>query len=249
MSKLRDDVFGPEWYNFLGGDNHFQSTGFQSISKKLGAISKAKTVYPNPKVVFRAFQECPLDKLKVVMLGQDPYPDGSATGLAFGNELSTDLSPSLEIIRDELEENYQRLELDFDTTLEPWASQGVLLLNSALTVEKGRPGSHQELWRPFIQTVLSKIVRGKSGEGIIFVMMGAVAQSFITSEMSSFHDVIMVSHPVRDKYTNSRYFRGSGVFTKINNSLHLLGKSEIKFIKNVATSSSHKEDIKESQSS
>ena len=228
------DIIGPAWYDFLGGDQHFESPGFKKILGTLREYEKqGKRIYPDKKNHFRAFQMTDPKTIKVVVIGQDPYPDGSATGLAFGNAADKPLlSPSLDIIWQELEEEYDTLELDFDQTLEEWAQQGVLLLNTALTVEHKRIGSHTELWRPFTKTVLDKIVKGRSGDCVVFVAMGTKAQAFVTAEMSSFHEVYYCAHPAADKYSDKRLFRGSGIFRKINQSLALLGKPEIKFVKN-----------------
>lgn len=228
-------VIGPAWYEFLGGDQHFKSDGFLKIISQLsGRSQQGVTIYPEPANQFRAFQATHPDTVKVVIIGQDPYHNGSATGLAFGNpEDQQYLSPSLDIIHQELEEEFDTLELDFDQTLESWAAQGVLLLNTALTVEKGRAGSHTDMWVPFTKTVLKHLVQKRSGDCLVFVAMGVKAQAFITPEMASFHEVLMCAHPAADSYADQRKFRGSGIFKKINQSLAFLDKPEINFIKNI----------------
>ena len=154
MSKL-ENIFGEGWYGLLG--DLLTSEDFKNIGNTLN--KSKKKYYPERENIFNAFKLCPLYKLKVVILGQDPYHDGSATGLAFSNRSdSTTLSPSLRNIFKEVENNTSNgLKLDQDPNLERWAKQGVLLLNTALTVEKGNPGSHAKLWDSFTKEVLKKI--------------------------------------------------------------------------------------------
>jgi uracil-DNA glycosylase len=113
----------------------------------------------------------------VVILGQDPYHDGSATGLAFANSGDGPrISPSLAWIKKALEHDYDTLCLDFDYGLTSWAKQGVLLLNTALTVEKGKAGSHTVLWNTFTKELLTSLTSTK--DDIIFVLWGKKAQDY-----------------------------------------------------------------------
>jgi uracil-DNA glycosylase len=139
---------------------------------------KSHSILPAKKEVFRAFRECPLDKLKVVILGQDPYPGRigtftRATGLAFANRshLINTMSPSLKKIVERIEEDNKQLLLDFDPELTQWASQGVLLLNTALTVREGQINSHGALWRGFIYALLPQVPKD-----VIFMLWGKQAQ-------------------------------------------------------------------------
>ena len=126
------------------------------------------------------------------------------------------MSPSLDIIIQELEE--EGLSSFWDMIgdrleLEHWAKQGVLLLNAALTVVEGQPGSHRDAWEPFIRELLKML----KGQGIVFVLLGSVAQyyeRFIPDEV-----VIKAPHPAADTYRDERKFRGSGVFNRINENL------------------------------
>lgn len=140
-----------------------------------------KSVTPNSKDWFKAFELCPYNDLKVIMLGYDPYPQrGIATGILFGNRKDTreeDLSPSLNIIK-EASVNFEipHNSIIFDQTLESWAKQGILMLNSAVTVEIGKTGSHIMIWRGFI----SKLIRNISerNTGIIYALFGEQAKTF-----------------------------------------------------------------------
>lgn len=170
----------------------------ESVLSKLGPEYKRKPICPAQSNVFKAFEVCSYDKLKVVMLGQDPYPQkGVATGILFGNKEGTrdeDLSPSLQIIKEaainfEIPHNC----IIFDPTLESWAKQGILMINSALTVEMNKIGSHVMLWRPFIASLLKKLSENETG--IIYVLFGKQAQTFKPYINKQFNTVLEENHP------------------------------------------------------
>ena len=170
----------------------------ESVLSKLGPEYKRKPICPAQSNVFKAFEACPYDKLKVVMLGQDPYPQkGVATGILFGNKEGTrdeDLSPSLQIIK-EAAINFKIPHncIIFDPTLESWAKQGILMINSALTVEMNKIGSHVMLWRPFIASLLKKLSENETG--IIYVLFGKQAQTFKPYINKQFNTVLEENHP------------------------------------------------------
>jgi len=222
----------PDWYNFLGGDKYFQGP-FKELGKKIAATSKGKTFYPSPADSFLCFKLCPVKDIKVVIVGQDPYHDGSATGLAFANRPDKfKVSPSLRMIMECLETmpNIAIAET-MDITLQSWAKQGVLLLNSALTVEKGKAGSHTEIWKPFTTRLINALVNTRAGDPIIFVMLGKQAQQFITANMEFAHDVFRIAHPAADLYSGKRLFRDSRIFEQINDRLKFAGKEPINYLK------------------
>ena len=170
----------------------------ESVLSKLGPEYKRKPICPAQSDVFKAFKVCPYDKLKVVMLSQDPYPQkGVATGILFGNKEGTrdkDLSPSLQIIKEaainfEIPHNC----IIFDPTLESWAKQGILMINSALTVEMNKIGSHVMLWRPFTASLLKKL--SENDTGIIYVLFGKQAQTFKPYINKQFNTVLEENHP------------------------------------------------------
>ena len=170
----------------------------ESVLSKLGPEYKRKPICPAQNSVFKAFEVCPYDKLKVVMLGQEPFPQkGVATGILFGNKKGTrdeDLSPSLQIVKEaainfEIPHNC----IIFDPTLESWAKQGILMINSALTVEMNKIGSHVMLWRPFIASLLKKLSENKTG--IIYVLFGKQAQTFKPYINKQFNIVLEENHP------------------------------------------------------
>ena len=165
------------------------------------------TLCPTLSNVFKAFELCPYNKCKIVFIGLDPYPQkGVATGILFGNSKETPidkLSPSLEIIKEaainlEIPHNI----ITFDHSLESWAKQGILMLNSALTCEVNKIGSHTNIWRPFI----SKLLRNLSNKetGIIYVLFGKEAQTLSPYINSKYNDIIEIQHPSYFARTNQR---------------------------------------------
>ena len=168
------------------------------ILSKLKLEYKTKLICPMQRDVFKAFKLCSYDELKVVMVGQDPYPQKVvATGILFGNKKETrneNLSPSLQVIRKTIIdlENSDNC-ITFDPTLENWAKQGILMLNSALTVEMNKVGSHTMLWRPFISDLLQKLSNSRTG--IIYVLFGRQAQTFKPYINKQFNTVLEEKHP------------------------------------------------------
>ena len=186
------------------------------IIRKLSASNHS--ICPQLKDIFKAFTLCPLNALRVILLSQDPYPQrGIATGLAFANSSNTqELSPSLEILKESVI-NYAipHRTINFDPSLEKWEAQGVLLLNSALSCEVGRIGSHILLWRPFIKSLLTNL--SKYHTGIVYVLMGTVAQSFEPYINKQFNYVIRIRHP--SWYASQKQRMPSDIWQEINSIL------------------------------
>ena len=187
--------------------------------KKLG-----KKIYPPGDQIFNALNSTPFDMTKVVVLGQDPYHGfGQAHGLSFSVSRGTRIPPSLQNIFKELE-----MDLGFRSpehgSLDPWASQGVLLLNSVLTVEHGKAGSHQGRgWEKFTDRIIELLNQEKYG--IVFLLWGAYAQKkgkFINKDK---HLVLQSAHP--SPFSAHKGFLGSKHFSKTNEYLVNLGKDPI----------------------
>lgn len=165
---------------------------------KLAIEYQRKSICPVQNKVFRAFRLCPYEDLKIVMLGQDPYPQKEiATGILFGNNKDVpeeSLSPSLQVIK-EAAINFEipHYCINFDQTLESWSKQGILMLNSALTVEMNKVGSHTMLWRPFISRVIKNI--SENNNAIIFVLFGEQAKTFKPYINQEAHYIITSYHP------------------------------------------------------
>ena len=181
------------------------------LNATLERLSKESNYCPTPNKVFQAFVECKFKDLKVVFVGMDPYSQrGIATGLAFANSEETkpnNYSPSLKVLIDAVNKYYDDIPLGgFDCTLKLWCRQGVLLLNSALTVKENETGSHILLWRPFIISLLQNIAKIKPNT--IFVLFGTQAKSLHKYIGNS--PVIEVVHPafcVRNKSSLPNFFK------------------------------------------
>ena len=186
------------------------------IMKKLSASNFP--ICPTIKNVFKAFRKCPFKDLRLIVIGQDPYPQKDiATGIAFANTPDTkELSPSLEILKESvIDYTIPHKTITFDPSLEKWEAQGVLLLNAALTCELGRVGSHSLLWRPFIQSFLINL--SKYHTGIVYLLMGTAAQSFEPYINKQFNYVIRIRHP--SWYVRQKKKMPSDVWREINNIL------------------------------
>lgn len=175
----------------------FDMKELNKVLAVLGRMYKVKPICPAQDDVFKAFNLCKYRDCKVVFIGQDPYPQkGVATGILFGNDADTieeNWSPSLKIVRDAVIDLHRPHNLiTFDPTLESWAKQGILMINSALTVEMNKAGSHTMLWRPFISKLLKNM--SEVNTGIIYVLFGGTAKTF-KPYIGKFNDVLEVEHP------------------------------------------------------
>ena len=173
-------------------------------------LSLKKVICPKVKDIFKAFTLCPLSSLRVVIIGQDPYNNlrngrPVATGLAFANPSDTPpeaYSKSLDVLMDSvIDFSLPHESIIFDPSLEKWEEQGVLLLNSALSCELGKPGSHSLLWRPFMTSLLTNL--SKHTTGIVYVLLGNAAQSLESYINEDFNYIIKEKHPSWYARTNT----------------------------------------------
>ncbi|MCB0340946.1 MAG: uracil-DNA glycosylase [Pseudobdellovibrionaceae bacterium] len=215
----------PGWKKALQGEF---SKGYMSNLKQflVGEYNKKKVIYPKGNEYFSAFDHTPLDKVKVVIIGQDPYHGpNQAHGLCFSVRETMPIPPSLKNIYKELESDLAVPPAQHGC-LTSWADQGVLLLNATLTVEAGRAGSHQNKgWEAFTDAVIHYLNSNK--EHLVFVLWGSYAQkkgSFIDSQR---HLVIKSAHP--SPLSAYRGFFGSKPFSKINAYLKKHGKTPIQW--------------------
>lgn len=191
-----------------------------------------KSVCPLLKDVFKAFKICPYDNLKVVVIGQDCYPDVRngkpvATGIAFGNAKETpenEYSPSLKILMESfIDFSVPHSYVTFDPSLEDISRQGVLFINAALTCETGKPGSHMLLWRPFITTFLKNLSKHKVG--IVYVLLGSEAQGLKGYIDDSRNYILTDKHPAF--YARMRTSMPSGIWKSVNDIIKSInGKHE-----------------------
>jgi uracil-DNA glycosylase len=155
-------------------------------------INHLRCVLPPRHQTFRAFELCPFDKVKVIILGQDPYPNvGDANGLAFSVNKGQELPRSLKNIFTELV-NDIGCEYPTHGDLTAWASQGVLLANTALSTLEGKPAAHASFWKEFTSDWISKL--GKQEKPIVWVLWGAYAQSY-KGYIGKHHKIITSAHP------------------------------------------------------
>lgn len=196
------------------------------ISKILPTLQKSgDKIYPQPKNIFRALNLVAPKDTKVIILSQDPYHDGSALGVAFDN-LKSDrkISPSLYNVLKEMKEDVGLSENNYESYLGHLPSQGVLLLNTALTVVDGKPTSHSELWKEFTEELIKEY---NKYDNIIWVLWGNHAKSFKHLITNTTHHFIESAHP--SPLSASRGFFGSKPFSKINSILKSIKKEEIKW--------------------
>jgi len=203
----------------------FESDYFNVIIEKVKKAYQTEDVWPKRKNLFAAFNHCPFDDLKVVILGQDPYPTpGHAHGLSFSvPETVQPLAKSLQNI-------FKELKTDLDITpfnngdLTRWAKQGVFLLNTALTVRAGEPNSHAYMgWDQFTDDVIKTISAQKNG--IVFMLWGAHAQKKIKLIEKTRHHVLRAPHP--SPLSAYRGFFGCKHFSKANELLILQNKEPV----------------------
>ena len=185
---------------------------------------------PSLDVVFDAFKQCPYDKLKVIWIGQDPYPQkGVATGVAFANSGATPdnrLSPSLKILKDYAIKYLDKKpeEVNFDKTLLSWEKQGVLMLNASLTTKVGEIGSHTMIWRPVISSFLAKVSWIKPD--LVYILSGGIANSFKPYIADSL-GIVSTVHPSFCVRTNTPF---PDVFNEVNNILSSNNKGKISWL-------------------
>ena len=183
-------------------------------------VSKISNLTPSRDQVMRAF-ELPVDKVRVLFLGQDPYPtDGMACGLAFANTPGTKTPQSLKNLMKELESDLPGVSATGD--LAKWSNQGVMLLNSALTTEIGSSGTHQNLWREFIEEVINTLDKARQGK-LVCLCLGLEAKKL--ASYVSMGEVVHAPHP--SPLSAHRGFFGSRIYSRVNQALSIQGQEPI----------------------
>lgn len=224
MLPMNDVRIGGGWKEKLAGE--FEQRYFQDLSHFVHEEYKKATVYPAPKQIFRAFDECPFGAVKVVILGQDPYHGaGQANGLCFAVNPEVRTPPSLKNIFKELESDLGHA-VSHDPDLERWAKQGVLLLNATLTVNAGSPGSHQgKGWERFTDAVVK--VLNDEREHLVFILWGNYAKQKGAHIDRSKHLVLESPHP--SPFSAHSGFFGAKPFSKVNAYLSEHGETPIEW--------------------
>jgi uracil-DNA glycosylase len=202
----------------------FSTEAFVRLTEFVRTAYREGPVFPPAGLIFRAFDLCPLDRVRVVILGQDPYHGpGQANGLCFSVNPGVSLPPSLVNIFQELETDLGRPP-HTDCTLESWARQGVLLLNATLTVRSGAPTSHSgKGWEEFTDEALKALAQRQ--DKLVFLLWGAYAQRKGAFLDGTKHLVIKSPHP--SPLSSYRGFFGSRPFSRTNAALQSWGKEPI----------------------
>ncbi|MCM1032139.1 MAG: uracil-DNA glycosylase [Odoribacter sp.] len=212
----------PSWQKIMTGE--FSAPYFESLAAFIREAYAAGPVYPPAGKIFAAFDACPFDKVKVVILGQDPYHEpGQANGLAFSVYDGTPLPPSLVNIFKEVESDTGITPLP-SGDLRRWSNQGVMLLNSTLTVSGGQAGSHQgKGWEEFTDSVINHLSSQRSG--LVFMLWGNYARRKGASIDRTRHLVLESPHP--SPLSAHRGFFGNHHFSLANDYLVKQGLSPI----------------------
>jgi uracil-DNA glycosylase len=210
------------WKNRLSDE--FSQPYFEDLIRFVKEEYQSQTVYPPGKEIFHAFDCCEFDRVKVVIIGQDPYHGQSqANGLCFSVRTGVRMPPSIVNIFKEIKNDLGK-PIPSSGDLERWARQGVLLLNATLTVRASSPGSHQNKgWEKFTDAVIRKVSNER--EHIVFLLWGAYAQRKGEIIDRNKNLVLMSPHP--SPFSADRGFFGCGHFSKTNAYLKSNGITEI----------------------
>ena len=208
-------------------NDSFQSESFIILKKFLQSEKAKYKIYPSEDRIFSAFNLCPYESIKVVIIGQDPYHGpNQANGLCFSVSDGIKPPPSLQNIFKELK-NDLNSKLPSSGNLEYWAKQGILMLNSTLTVRAGQPGSHQNKgWEEFTDNVI--LTLSKKKQNLIFLLWGRFAQKKAEIIDKEKHNILIAAHP--SPYSARFGFFGCKHFSKTNEILKKLKLNPIKWV-------------------
>jgi uracil-DNA glycosylase len=228
MTKY-EKLFGVEWARKL--KPFIDSDAFKVIGKTLMTEHNSrKAVFPVFDDVFRAFRECPYDQLVSVFLTNNAYIKGEMDGLAFSARKAEFLDQTPEQLRkifDAVESEVANgLYLDRDNDLTRWANQGVLLLNCDLTTEKGKVGSHIELWKPFIEYVMKMLAQYNTG--LIYVLIGKEAAKYEPFVNKKANDYYLIEHPMV-AVVKHRAWKFKDMFETVNRVSDLINNKKIQW--------------------
>ncbi|MFA7092057.1 MAG: uracil-DNA glycosylase [Arcobacteraceae bacterium] len=206
-------------------NNEKEQPYFKKLKTLIDARYETTTVFPPKNKIFNAFTKTPFENLNVVILGQDPYHGANqAQGFSFSTPKNIPNPPSMQNILKEIQADLQRASTCLDGDLTPWATQGVLLLNTILTVEESKPKSHHNLgWEIFTDTIIRII--SLNCTNIVFLLWGspAIAKSKLID--TNKHHILTAPHP--SPLSSYRGFFGCKHFSKTNEILQKVGKTPI----------------------
>ncbi len=216
MIKIRKS-----WFEIL--NDEFNKEYFKKLQSFLKNEYKSYEIYPSEDKIFNSLNHVPLDKIKVVIIGQDPYHEpGQAQGLSFSVPENVDIPPSLVNIMQEIE-NDLNIKCEKNGNLERWANQGVLLLNTVLTVRKGQANSHKEKGWEILTKKIIEII-GKREKPVVFMLWGSYAQKY-SDLIAPQHLILKAPHP--SPLSAYRGFFGCKHFSKCNDFLIKNGETPI----------------------
>lgn len=213
------------WKSLLDGE--IDKTYFAQLTERVRQeYAHNGPIYPRGGQIFRALDLCPVERVRVVILGQDPYHgEGQAEGLAFSVPPGVSVPPSLRNIKQEIATDLGRPSIVEDGHLLPWVEQGVLLLNSTLTVRAGQAASHQGLgWETFTDAIIQRL--GAAREGLVFILWGGYARRKGAMIDRSRHLVLEAAHP---SPLSVRGFLGCRHFSQTNAYLLSRGQTPIEW--------------------
>lgn len=223
---LYKKLFGEKWWEAM--KPHFNEAYFIKLGQFINKERETKSVLPEQNKVFRAFIDCPFDEVRVLVLGLDPYiKKEQACGLAFAIEDNCNTVPaSLKFIIAEVERScYNGMDLSFDYSLQHWVKQGVLLINTALTVVEGKTGSHSIMWKEFTEMIFKAL---STKNRLVHLLLGKQAQEY-KKFIPPHHPIIEAPHPAAASYNPKISIVGSDCFVKVNKELSNLNYNEIKW--------------------
>ena len=212
------------WKRFLEAE--FEKEYMKKLRSFLQSQQEQKRIiYPGNSLIFNAFNHTPFEKVKVVIIGQDPYHGANqAHGLSFSVQKGVPVPPSLQNIFKELQAEYKDFQFPKHGDLSSWADQGVLLLNATLTVEASNAGSHQNQgWEKFTDQVIQTLSEKRTG--IVFLLWGKYAQAKAAMIDQNKHLVLMAAHP--SPFSAYNGFFGCNHFIKTNEYLEENGEKGI----------------------
>ena len=221
---MAEVILHPSWREVLNAE--FKKPYFENLKDFVKAEYASETVYPPGKLIFKALDHTPFDRVKVVILGQDPYHGpGQANGLCFSVNPKIPLPPSLKNIFKEIK-NDLGVSVPDNGDLTRWADQGVLMLNATLTVRAHSPGSHQSKgWEQFTDEVIRQL--SEKREGVVFLLWGSYAGKKGSVIDRTKHLVLRAPHP--SPLSAHRGFFGCSHFSRTNTYLEKSGKKPIRW--------------------
>lgn len=220
LHQIMYDRLGVSWYEKL--KDFIDSEAFNIIRTKLLEDSDTNIIYPPAAQAYRAFKLSSYDRTNVVVLGQDPYHDGIANGLSFST--TGKISPSLRVILKAMQEELSPIYSLRSTDFSDLAAQGVLLLNTALSVKQKQPGSHIALWKPFTDKVVQTLFEK---DKLIWMLWGTHALGAV-GNVPSGHEILYSNHPAAQMYNPKLKFTPG--FSRVNEILKKWNKDPIEWM-------------------